>query len=65
MLLVGHSHREGRVRALERYMPKVGDYRKYYRHYLSSAWDVFNIHRDDPERALFGFVSPLMFWRPR
>ena len=49
----------GRVRALERYMPKVGDYRKYYRHYLSSAWDVFNIHRDDPERALVLLCQPI------
>ena len=49
----------GRIRDLACYMPEIGNFRKYYRHYLGGAWDVYNIHRDDPDRAIILLCQPV------
>ncbi len=50
---------EKRVRELACYKPAIGNFQKYYRHYLGGAWDIYNIHRDNPERALILLCQPV------
>ncbi len=50
---------EKRVRRLYCYKPEIGNFRRYYRHYLGGAWDIYNIHRDNPERALILLCQPV------
>jgi hypothetical protein len=35
-----------------RWIPAVGDFRKYYRHLLAGPYRIYRAHRDDPSRAL-------------
>lgn len=39
------------VKAMARYIPDGGDYRRYYRHLLAGPYRVFRAHRDHPDRA--------------
>tara|TARA_B100001250_G_scaffold133964_2_gene114541 strand:+ start:2049 stop:2765 length:717 start_codon:yes stop_codon:yes gene_type:complete len=48
-----------RVRSLPCYKPEIGNFQRYYRHYLGGAWDIYNIHRDNPERALILLCQPV------
>ena len=50
---------EKRLRRLYCYKPEIGNFRRYYRHYLGGAWDIYNIHRDNPERALILLCQPV------
>ena len=36
----------------ERWIPAVGDFRKYYRHLLVGPYQVYRAHRDNPKRAM-------------
>lgn len=38
--------------ATARWIPAVGDYRKYYRHLLAGPYQIYRAHRDDPDRAM-------------
>ena len=40
-----------RIRQRARYIPVAGDFRTYYRHYLSGPWRVAHAHRDDVGRV--------------
>jgi hypothetical protein len=35
-----------------RWIPEVGDYRKYYRHLLAGPFQIYRAHRDNPDRAM-------------
>ena len=35
-----------------RWVPAVGDFRKYYRHLLAGPYQIYRAHRDDPYRAM-------------
>ncbi len=42
-----------------RWIPAVGDFRKYYRHLLAGPFRIYRAHRDAPERALVLLCTPL------
>ena len=41
-----------------RWVPAVGDFRKYYRHLLAGPYHIYRAHRDDPLRALALLATP-------
>jgi hypothetical protein len=41
-----------------RWIPVVGDFRRYYRHLLAGPYRVFKAHRDEPERTLALLCGP-------
>ena len=44
---------------IARWIPVVGDFRKYYRHLLAGPFRIYRAHRDRPERALILLGGPL------
>ena len=48
----------GRVGEDARWVPAVGDFRKYYRHLLAAPYQIFRAHRDNPHRALVLLANP-------
>jgi len=42
-----------------RWIPVVGDFRRYYRHLLAGPYRIFNAHRDDPERTMALLSGPV------
>jgi hypothetical protein len=42
-----------------RWVPAVGDFRKYYRHLLAGPYRIYRAHRDKPERAMALLCTPL------
>jgi hypothetical protein len=42
-----------------RWIPAVGDYRKYYRHLVAGPWLVYRAHRQDPDRVKAVLAGPL------
>lgn len=42
----------------ERWIPAVGDFRKYYRHLLAGPYQVYRAHRDNPQRAMALLATP-------
>jgi len=51
------GHRKPGERA--RWIPAVGDFRKYYRHLLAGPYRIYRAHRDTPERAMALLCTPL------
>ena len=41
-----------------RWVPAVGDFRKYYRHLLAGPYQIFRAHREDPSRARAVLANP-------
>ena len=41
-----------------RWVPAVGDFRKYYRHLLAGPYHIYCAHRDNPLRALALLATP-------
>lgn len=41
-----------------RWVPAVGDFRKYYRHLLAGPYHIYRAHRDNPARALALLATP-------
>ena len=41
-----------------RWVPAVGDFRKYYRHLLAGPYYIYRAHRDNPLRALALLATP-------
>lgn len=41
-----------------RWIPVVGDFRRYYRHLLAGPYRVYKAHREDPERTLALLCGP-------
>ena len=48
----------GRLGDVARWVPAVGDFRKYYRHLLAGPYQVFRAHRDNPNRARAVLANP-------
>ena len=42
-----------------RWVPAVGDFRKYYRHLLAGPYQIYRAHRDDPYRAMAVLANPV------
>lgn len=42
-----------------RWIPAVGDFRKYYRHLLAGPFRVYRAHRDNPERVRVLLANPV------
>ena len=53
--------RDGRLVPKEkaRWVPAIGDYKKYYRHLLAGPYLIYKAHRDDPQRAIVLLCGPL------
>ncbi len=41
-----------------RWVPAVGDFRKYYRHLLAGPYQIYHAHRDNPHRVLALLAGP-------
>ena len=41
-----------------RWVPAVGDFRKYYRHLLAGPYQIYRAHRDYPQRAMALLANP-------
>ena len=52
---------EGRRKPGERarWIPAVGNFRKYYRHLLAGPYRIYRAHRDNPERAFGLLCNPV------
>ena len=48
----------GRLGDDARWVPAVGDFRKYYRHLLAGPYQIFRAHRDDPNRVRAVLANP-------
>lgn len=46
-------------KALERLIPNIGNYQRYYRHLFAGPYRVYRAHRDMPERTLALLCSPV------
>ena len=44
--------------ARARWVPAVGDFRKYYRHLLAGPYQVYRAHRENPHRVLAVMANP-------
>ncbi|MDE2921506.1 MAG: hypothetical protein OYL92_15745 [Acidobacteriota bacterium] len=55
----GKSRGERRLGERARWIPAVGNFRRYYRHLVAGPFGVFRAHRDDPERARVLLCTPL------
>ena len=44
--------------ARARWVPAVGDFRKYYRHLLAGPYQVYRAHRENPRRVLAVLANP-------
>lgn len=44
---------------LARWIPDIGNFRRYYRHLLAGPYRIYRAHRDKPERALAVLMSAL------
>lgn len=42
-----------------RYIPDMSQWTRRYRHLLANPYQVFQLHRDNPERAVVALVNPL------
>ena len=48
-----------KLKAHNRWIPNVEDYRKYYRHLLAGPYLIYEAHKDDPSRALAVLATPV------
>lgn len=48
-----------KIKAHNRWIPDVDDYRKYYRHLLAGPYLIYQAHKDDPSRALAVLATPV------
>ncbi len=48
-----------KLKAHNRWIPNVEDYRKYYRHLLAGPYLIYEAHKDDPGRALAVLATPV------
>jgi hypothetical protein len=48
-----------KLKAHNRWIPNVEDYRKYYRHLLAGPYLIYEAHKDDPARALAVLATPV------
>ena len=49
----------GRLGDDARWVPAVGDFRKYYRHLLAGPYQILRAHRDDPKRVWAVLANPV------
>jgi len=42
-----------------RHIPDYGNWGRRYRHLLESPYEVYQVHRDNPERAIVALINPL------
>ena len=49
----------GRLGDDARWVPAVGDFRKYYRHLLAGPYQIFRAHRDNPSRVRAVLANPV------
>ena len=48
-----------KLKAHNRWIPNVENYRKYYRHLLAGPYLIYEAHKDDPARALAVLATPV------
>jgi len=52
------SHGRRRPGERARWIPAIGNFRKYYRHLLAGPFRIYRAHREEPERALVLLCTP-------